>query len=334
VLGGHSSGGVHVDHYLWNHPDTFLAGAIEMSANAQSGPGYAAAGVAMKQVVQTMLDAGVTLGCTADDYTLDCLRAADTYAFQTSDFNSTLNTWFSPSVDEITRFSNYTDRFTKGYYPKSLPLIVGNSDQEGEIFGYVYGSENTNFSSWIRTFDADLTFVPADELLAAYNEADYSSVSQMSGASYGDARFLCATDYLLDLRAAEQPTWIYRWFGEYSNVLPIPNLGPSHGSEVPFFHGGNECFSLLDGVTDAEQQLADYMNSWFVAWIKNPSAGPGWEQAKPVDGPLARVGVPGHEEDIVTSTTGAYNGRCQKVYKPNYPNYPVVWSTPLLADNA
>jgi hypothetical protein len=103
---------------------------------------------------------------------------------------------------------------------------------------------------------------------------------------------------------------------------------------VPFFHGGNECFSLLDGVTDAEQQLADYMNSWFVAWIKNPSAGPGWEQAKPVDGPLARVGVPGHEEDIVTSTTGAYNGRCQKVYKPNYPNYPVVWSTPLLADNA
>ncbi|KAJ5512058.1 hypothetical protein N7463_001610 [Penicillium fimorum] len=327
VLGGHSSGGVHVDHYLWNHPDTFLAGAIEMSANAQSGPGYAGAGVAMKQVVQSMLDAGVTLGCTAENYTLECLRGADTYAFQTSEFNSTLNTWFSPAVDEITRFSNYTDRFVQGYYPKSLPLIVGNSDQEGEIFGYVYGSENTNFSSWVRTFDADLAFVPAAELLAGYNEADYSSVSQMSGSSYGDARFLCATDYLLDLRAGEQPTWIYRWFGKYSNVLPIPNLGPSHGSEVPFFHGGNECFSLLDVVTEAEQQLADYMNSWFVSWVKNPSAGPGWQQAKPVDGPLGRVGVPGHEEEIVTSTTGAYNGRCQKIYKPNYPNYPVVWNT-------
>ncbi|CAP79982.1 hypothetical protein E8E15_006670 [Penicillium rubens] len=334
VLGGHSSGGVHVDHYLWNHPDTFLAGAIEMSANAHSGPAYAPAGVALKQVVQEMLDAGVTLDCTAEDYTLDCLRAADTYAFQTSSFNSTVNTWFSPAVDEITRFSNYTDRFVNGHYPTSLPLIVGNSDQEGEIFGYVYGSENTNFSSWIRTFDADLAFVPADQLLAAYNESDYASVSLMSGASYGDARFICATDSLLDLRAAEQPTWIYRWFGNYSNVLPIPDLGPSHGSEVPFFHGGNECFSSLDGVTDAEQQLADYIHSWFVAWIKNPSAGPGWEQARPVDGPLARVGVPGHEQEIVTSTTGAYNRRCQEVYKPNYPNYPVVQNPVLLAGSA
>ncbi|KAJ5746973.1 uncharacterized protein N7511_008669 [Penicillium nucicola] len=334
VLGGHSSGGVHVDHYLWNHPETFLAGAIEMSANAQSGPGYAPTGVALKQVVQDMLDAGVSLDCTAEDYTLDCLRAADTYAFQTTDFNSTTNTWFSPPVDEITRFSNYTDRFINGHYPKSLPLIVGNSDQEGEIFGYVYGSENTDFSSWIRTFDADIAFVPADELLAAYNESDYASVSLMSGASYGDARFLCATDALLDLRASEQPTWIYRWFGEYSNALPIPNLGPSHGSEVPFFHGGNECFSLLDGVTDAEQQLADYMHSWFVSWIRNPSAGPGWDKARPVDGPLARVGVPEHEEEIVMSTTGAYNSRCQKVFKPNYPKYPVVQNPVLLAESA
>ncbi|KAF2771743.1 alpha/beta-hydrolase [Teratosphaeria nubilosa] len=33
VFGGHASGSVHVDHYLWNHPDTWLAGAVEMSAN-------------------------------------------------------------------------------------------------------------------------------------------------------------------------------------------------------------------------------------------------------------------------------------------------------------
>ncbi|KAK9857921.1 Carboxylesterase [Penicillium brevicompactum] len=330
VLGGHSSGGVHVDHYLWNHPKTFLAGAIEMSANAQSGPAYAPAGVALKQVVQDMMDAGVALDCTAENYTLDCLRAVDTYSFQTTSFNATTNTWFSPPVDEITRFSNYTERFVSGQYPNSLPLIVGNSDQEGEIFGYVYGSENTNFSSWIRTFDADLAFVPENELLSAYHESDFSSVSQMSGASYGDARFLCATDAFLDLRAAKQPTWIYRWFGNYSNVLPIPNLGPSHGSEVPFFHGGNECFSLLDNVTSAEQRLADYMLSWFVAWIKNPHAGPGWGQAVPFDGPLARVGVPDHEEDIVISRTGEYNTRCQNVYRPNYPHYPEVQNPVLL----
>ncbi|RAL07944.1 carboxylesterase [Aspergillus homomorphus CBS 101889] len=331
VLGGHSSGGVHVDHYLWNHPNTFLAGAIEMSANAQSGPANAPAGVALKQVVQDMIDAGVSLDCTADDYTLDCLRKVDTYDFQTSYFNSTSNTWFGPVVDNLTRYSNYPDRFANGHYPKSLPLIVGNSDKEGKVFGYVYASENTDFSSWIRTYDADLAFVPADELLEAYNPDDFSSVSRMSGASYGDARFHCATDYFVDLRSEEQNTWIYRWFGDYSNVLGIPDIGPSHGSEVPFFHGGNECFSKLSGVTAAEQDLADYMNDWFVAWIKNPSAGPGWDQAKPVNGPLALLGVPGNEEAIETGSTGTYNQRCQKVYKPNYPNYPVIQNPVQLA---
>ncbi|KAL3478330.1 carboxylesterase [Aspergillus californicus] len=333
VIGGHSSGGVHVDHYLWNHPDTFLAGAIEMSANAQSGPGYAPAGVALTQVVQDMLDAGVSLDCTADDYTLDCLRAVDTYAFQTTYFNSTSNTWFSPAVDDITRFSNYSDRFEQGLYPKSLPMIVGNSDQEGKIFGMVYSAENTNFTSWIGTFDADLAFVPAAELLAAYDPLEYASISAMSGASYGDARFLCATDHFLDMRSAEQPIWSYRWFGNYSNVLGVAGIGPSHGSEVPFFHGGNECFSKLDDVTAEQQDLADYMNDWFVAWIKDPAAGPGWDQAQPTDGPLARIGVPGEEESIVMSTTGAYNSRCQAVYGPNYAKYPVLLNPVLLADS-
>ncbi|KAJ0162242.1 Para-nitrobenzyl esterase [Colletotrichum tanaceti] len=41
VFGGHSSGGVHVDHYLWNHPDSWLKGAVQMSANAVSGPAFA-----------------------------------------------------------------------------------------------------------------------------------------------------------------------------------------------------------------------------------------------------------------------------------------------------
>ncbi|GFN16565.1 hypothetical protein AtubIFM55763_008148 [Aspergillus tubingensis] len=332
VLGGHSSGGVHVDHYLWNHPETFLAGAVEMSANAESGPAYAPAGVALAQVVEDMLAANVTLDCDASNYTLDCLREVDTYAFQTTYFNSTSNTWFSPIVDNITRFSNYTDRFAQGHYPKSLPLMVGNSDQEGRLFAYAYASENTNFTKWIHTFDADVAWVPSEELLDAYNSSDYSSVSFESGACYGDARFLCSTDYLVDVRSSEQPTWIYRWFGNYSNVLGVAGIGPSHGSEVPFFHGGNECFSKLSDVTTAEQELADYMNDWFVAWIKEPSSGPGWDQAQPVNGPLARLGVPGNELAIEMSTTGAYNGRCQAVYKPNFPKYPVV-QNPVLLDS-
>jgi carboxylesterase type B len=305
-----------------------------MSANAESGPAYAPAGVALTKVAQDIEAAGVTLSCDSSNPTLDCLREVDMYSIQTSYFNSTSNTWFSPIVDNITRFSDYKSRFAAGQYPKSIPLIVGNSDQEGKIFSLVYGSENTDFSKWIKTFDADVAYVPEDDLLSAYNASDYDTVSLMSGASYGDARFFCPTDYLVDIRANEQPTWQYRWFGDYANVLGISGMGSSHGSEVPFFHGGNECFSKLTDVTEAEQALADYMNDWFVAWIKNPSAGPGWDRAKPTNGPLAKLGVPGNELAIEVGSTGDYNARCQSVYKPNIPNYPVVQNPVTLATSS
>ncbi|KAL1625752.1 hypothetical protein SLS54_003224 [Diplodia seriata] len=319
VVGGHSSGSVMVDHYLWNHPDTWLAGAIEMSANAESGPGYATENVGLETV---MADVANSTGKALS--TLNDLRQVSAYDIETSKFNSTYNTWFSPIIDNITRFSDYPGRFAAGNYPKNLPLIVGNSDEEGKIFSLVYSAENSDFSSWINTFDADLAHISDEDLLASYNESDYDSVSLMSGTSYADARFFCPTDYLLDVRASEQPTWAYRWFGNYSNVLGVPGMGTSHGSEVPFFHGGNQCFEDLDDVTEEQQALADWMNDWFVAWIKNPAAGPGWDKATPNSGPLAKLGVPGNETEVIIGETSEYNSRCQNLYNPNMPKYPVV----------
>lgn len=176
----------------------------------------------------------------------------------------------------------------------------------------------------INTFDADSAHIPDSALLATYDVSDYGSVSDMSGAQYGDARFFCPTDYLLDMRSAEQDTWIYRWFGNYSD-LPISGLGPSHGSEVPFFHGGNTCFSdYSDVVTDEWQEVADFMNDWLVSFIKDPSAGPGWDKATAVSGPLTLVGVPGNITEFVASDTADYNSKCQSLYKQYFPAYPVV----------
>jgi carboxylesterase type B len=52
VFGGHSSGSVQVDHYLWNHPDTWLAGAVQMAANAKSGPAVALTNEALDLVAK------------------------------------------------------------------------------------------------------------------------------------------------------------------------------------------------------------------------------------------------------------------------------------------
>lgn len=317
VFGGHSSGSVHVDHYLWNHPDTWLKGAVQMSANAESGPGYAPAGVGLDVVA-------AEVGCGNSTSQLECLRGVSIYDIQTTYFNSTTNTWFTPVVDNITRHSDYAARFAAGDYASHVPLLTGNSNGEGAIFSIVYSSENTDFATWINTFDADSANVPDAELLAAYNIADYASNSSMSGAQYGDARFNCPVDYLIDMRSGEQDTWEYRFFGAYDNVVGVSGTAPTHGTEIPFFFGGNECFEKLTNVTTAQQDLADYLNDWFVSWVKDPSAGPGWDKVTPINGTLAKLGVPGDELALIEGSTSEHNAICQSLYKKYIPAYPIV----------
>jgi carboxylesterase type B len=317
VFGGHSSGSVQVDHYLWNHPDTWLAGAVQMSANAKSGPAVGPTNEALDLVAKEV-------GCPSGQGQLECLRKVDAYAFQTAAFNSSLNTYFTPVIDDITRYRDYESRFAAGKYASHVPLLTGNTDQEGAIFGLVYGSENLDFDTWINTFDADVAEIPDDVLEAAYNISDFSSVSAMSGAQYGDARFLCTVDYLLDMRSETQDTWTYRFFADYSTDLPVP--GPTHGTEIPYFFGGNECFAGINSVTTEQQALADFQNDWFVNWIKNPAAGPGWEKATPRSGPIAKLGVPGNDLVVELGNTVDFNTKCQAVYHPYLPEYPVIQS--------
>lgn len=278
-----------------------------MSANAISGPAYAPLNEALDAVA-------AEVGCPAGGKgQLDCLRKVDMYAFQTANFNSSFNTWFTPVIDDITRHSNYAARFAAGKYASHVPLLTGNSDGEGTIFSLVYGAENDNFTSWINTFDADSGHIQDSSLLSAYEPSEFASESLRSGAQYGDARFNCPVDYFIDLRSAKQKTWVYRFFGDYDNVIGPPNTAPTHGTEVPFFHGGNECFDSLAGVTDAEQELADFIHDSFVTWIKNPAAGPRCGRASAVSGPLLKLGVPGSELSLVKGSTGEYNARCQSV---------------------
>ncbi|CZT05345.1 related to triacylglycerol lipase II precursor [Rhynchosporium agropyri] len=324
VLGGHSSGGVHVDHYLWNHPDTWLAGAVEMSANSASGPGYAPTNIGLNTIA-------AEVGCPTGTGQLDCLRGKSIYELETASFNGSVNTWFTPVVDGTTRFSNadLEKRFKNGIFPSHVPLLTGNSAGEGNIFSLVYGSENTDFLSWVQSFDADVGHIPADKLVMAYLRQMFASVSLKSGTQYGDARFNCAVDWLLNIRSAAQKTWSYRWFGQYDNVVGVPGTAPTHGTEIPFFLGGNECFADLAGVTAAQQALADFTHAWFVKWIKNPAVGPGgptWAPAKSVGGRAAtiKLGVPGNELQLVQANTGDFNGVCRSVYNQFMPKYPVI----------
>lgn len=50
-------------------------------------------------------------------------------------------------------------------------------------------------------------------------------------------------------------------------------------------------------MTIAQQELAESFHGWFVDWIKDPSAGPGWARfkAEEEEGVVVKIGVPGRE---------------------------------------
>ena len=320
VFGGHSSGSVQVDHYLWNHPTTFLKGAVQMSANAMSGPAFAP----QDQVLDAV---AAEVGCpSAGNDQIECLRNVDMSDFLTANFNSTYNAWFAPTIDNITRHSDYHARLAAGQYASHVPLLTGTSNGEGTIFSIVYGDENSNFSSWINTFDADVAHIPDGDLIEAYSNSNYTTEALRSGIQYGDARFNCPVNYLLDLRSAKQDTWAYRFFGAYDNVVGPPNTAPTHGTEVPFFHGGNECFEDLANVTAEQQALADSIHGWLVDWIKAPSSGPGWDKTSPSSSGLVKLGVPGDELSRIPASLDEFNKVCREVYNPRFSDYPVVQS--------
>lgn len=320
VFGGHSSGAVQVDHYLWNHPNTTLAGAVQMSANALSGPAFAPRSEALNAVAAEH-------ACPPDGSgAIACLRSLPMSALLTSAFNTTLNTLFTPTIDNKTRHADYASRFASGSYASHVPLLTGSSAGEGTIFSLVYAAENANFSSWIRSFDADVAHIPPQTLLAAYPASNTSTDAQRAGRQYGDARFTCAVNYLLRMRAERQKTWAYRFFGAYDNVVGVPGTAPTHGTEVPFFHGGNECFSGLKNVTAAQQALADEVFGWFVEWVKEPGRGPGWERVRGEDGVAVGLGREGEEGERVRGRLGEFDGVCRRVYEPAFPRYPKVQS--------
>lgn len=257
------------------------------------------------------------VGCpAAGDDQIKCLRSVDMSEFLTANFNSTYNTWFAPTIDNITRHSDYPARLAAGQYASHVPLLTGTSNGEGTIFSIVYGAENSNFSSWINTFDADVAHIPDSDLVEAYPHSNTTSEALRSGTQYGDARFNCPVDYLIDLRSAKQDTWAYRFFGAYDNVVGPPNTAPTHGTEVPFFHGGNECFAGLANVTPEQQALADSIHGWLVDWIKDPSNGPGWEKTSPSSPALVKLGVPGDELSRIPASFDEFNKVCRDVYNP------------------
>lgn len=53
----------------------------------------------------------------------------------TTNFNTTYQTWFTPVIDNFTRYHSrdYVKRYEAGLFPKHVPVLTGNTDEEESV---------------------------------------------------------------------------------------------------------------------------------------------------------------------------------------------------------
>jgi carboxylesterase type B len=132
ILFGQSAGGMAVDKYAYAYPeDPIVKGFI-----AQSGT--AAGGVSNDPNNSNFTYLATQIGCTSTDRdeVLSCMQKANATAIieVLNKYNATANGGrslsFAPSPDNVTSFSNYTDRQLRGRFAK-LPTVLSQVDNEG-----------------------------------------------------------------------------------------------------------------------------------------------------------------------------------------------------------
>jgi acetylcholinesterase len=209
------------------------------------------------------------LGCPGTfGNNLTCVRAADATAVQSIINENSLV--FNPVPDNITLVTNSAARRLSGDIAR-IPVLGGTTAQEGRVFQIAQNNVTAYLQATFGTAAAAL--IPAIE--AAYpigsNGLDtaYDVISQIAT----EVTFQCPQALWANASAAIGiPTWRYYFNASFSNTQGFPGLGAYHASEIPIvFRTYNQA-----NTTTQQYALAQFMQSTWARFAKNPFAGPGW----------------------------------------------------------
>ena len=147
---------------------------------------------------------------------------------------------FSPTVDNKTVFTDYSQRAASGNYIQK-PYLIGNDDYEAGQF------KLTTASSGLQ-------------------------ISNRGWALFNLAFFSCPTEAAALARTNRVSTYRYRFFNDFSNdrLSLNPNSGAWHGSEIPLIWRTIEDVTKTTS-TPAESIDSNYLNAAWAAFAKNPN---------------------------------------------------------------
>lgn len=189
------------------------------------------------------------------------------------DAASNVNGSFTPSVDEVVVYSDYSARSAVGDFIK-VPLIIGNTDYEAGLFELMLAlSGTTHPPAFWATFNLNIFACPA---------AERANISISKGV----------------------PTWRYRWFGNFPNtrLTTIPDSRSWHGSELPLLFNTLPSGPGVPGDISNEAEIESYVRGAWATFAKDPVNGlqtfrlgawPIYELGKPTLARLAWMNLTG-----------------------------------------
>ncbi|KAH5352965.1 hypothetical protein HBI29_158760 [Parastagonospora nodorum] len=274
ILFGQSAGGMAVDKYAYAYPeDPIVAGFIAQSGTVSGGNSDDATNSNFTYVASQ-----IGCGSSDKDKEFTCMQNAnasviiEVYNKYNASANGGRSLSFSPAPDELTNFSNYTDRQIRGQFAK-VPTILSQVDNEGSSL---------------------LPFVPTGPNQTAV-DAFTRSIATCPGAEGALAR-----------KNFKVPVWRARYFGEWSNLNPFPWLRAYHSSDIPMVFGTSD---LLAPNTPTEAETSKYMQSAWATFARDPEHGLRWPTYDPETDTLVKLGFENNTQAVL-GRGNEFDGLC------------------------
>ncbi|KAK2598351.1 hypothetical protein N8I77_011771 [Diaporthe amygdali] len=237
VLWGQSAGGMSSSVYGYGYPDDpIVTGTISDSGAASpSNLGRQPGNYTTFSTLASLVGCGGLTGNSSAE--LACVQGVDANTLQ--DFvSNTSSLSFGPVLDNVTSFSNTTDRIAQGLLAK-IPAILGHNANEGASSGVF--NETSGPSQ--ATKDGFQAAIGCPVVLEASNRAKFG-----------------------------YPTYRYFYEGNFTNISPLPWVGAAHSSELPLLFGTH--YEYRGNSTEFEWETSYGLEALWLSFASNSSADP------------------------------------------------------------
>ncbi|POS70857.1 hypothetical protein DHEL01_v210750 [Diaporthe helianthi] len=237
VLWGQSAGGTSSSVYGYGYPDDPIVAATisDSGAASPSNLGRQPGNYTTFSTLASLVGCGGLTGDAAAE--LECVQAVDANTLQ-GYVSNTSSLSFRPAVDNVTLFSNTTDRMARGLVAK-IPAILGHNANEGASSG-------------------------------VFNEATGPTQATKDGFQ---GNIGCPVVKETSNRARfGLPTYRYFYEGNFSNISPLPWIGAAHSAELPLLFGTHS--EYRGNSTEFEWETSLGMEALWLSFASNSSADP------------------------------------------------------------